>query len=955
MLSKLLLVIAGALASAAAQTLLDPGQVKGPIKTGPVLPATCSAGDMFFNTTAPAGANLYGCAASNTWTVEGGFPSQNCWYNSTAQVLECQDSQGNIFTPVKTASAGTPNQWVDYIAPTGIAHTSQPTATQIANAVDQTANYSNPNWITSLAWSKLTGVPLTFNAGQIQGRTIAGNAPADLQYLGWNNAAGQWEPKTLPPTAVSTVFGRTGAVTPQNGDYTFTQIGGTLSAGQLPVAAMRTDQSNAISSGTQDFSHAAHTLPMKSGVLAGRPAACSVGEGYFATDAPAGSNYFGCTAANVWTTEGGAGVTVAANGLTVGASGTLNFIAGQGFTNTIANASNQINVQSSIDPTVVQTLANAQSGITQYCASAGGSASSYQCSLTPALTSYSTGMVLNWHPDINGAGGATTLAVNGLGAVPLTLADGVSNPGTADIVAGRLYNLWYDGRAFRIPNGGSGTTSSAQLSPGTARQILIYNADGVTAGPSACSIGVDGTIDCGDGSTYSGLLLPELTSNGVTTAGTASAGSAVLTVVSGIGITQGQSASGPGISPGTYVVSASGASVTLSQATTAALSNATVVFTNSSSIYGAANQPALGCIVWPVGLPTNGQVLSATSSTTTIDGKTCTIMQWSAVNAATATALAATPAQCSLGQVATGIQANGNANCTASSAGGTVTSVGLTVPAGFTAGAAVTNSGNLTITRAAPGSGTFYYGDEFVGAAYNTSTTYVGSGGVYTRGDLNGTGSIAQGKSLANSVGAWNVCSGTSSGNASTMILYNAMGTSKIGSIPSASATAYTYQTRFGLNTATSCAFGASPANTIANTYFVVGLVGGGYASGAQAITGTEAVWCDVTSTSSAGTWTCHSTHVSGSYYQTDVSTSVTANTNPHLLTFVISTTEVDYYMDGTKIACLNTGGAGGCTAFIANGGAPASSSGLMPYWQASTSAASQVGAVVVDKWEVWQ
>lgn len=37
-----------------------------PVKTGTSLPATCSVGDLFFNTASGAGTNLYGCVATNT-------------------------------------------------------------------------------------------------------------------------------------------------------------------------------------------------------------------------------------------------------------------------------------------------------------------------------------------------------------------------------------------------------------------------------------------------------------------------------------------------------------------------------------------------------------------------------------------------------------------------------------------------------------------------------------------------------------------------------------------------------------------------------------------------------------------------------------------------------------------------------------------------------------------------
>jgi len=39
-----------------------------PTRTGTTLPATCSLGELFFKTDAPAGQNLYACTAANTWT-----------------------------------------------------------------------------------------------------------------------------------------------------------------------------------------------------------------------------------------------------------------------------------------------------------------------------------------------------------------------------------------------------------------------------------------------------------------------------------------------------------------------------------------------------------------------------------------------------------------------------------------------------------------------------------------------------------------------------------------------------------------------------------------------------------------------------------------------------------------------------------------------------------------------
>lgn len=72
----------------------------------------------------------------------------------------------------------------------------------------------------------------------LQNRAVASTAPADGQALVWSAANGNWRPTTVSGSggAVSSVFGRTGAVTAQTGDYTFGQIGGTVTSSQLPGA-----------------------------------------------------------------------------------------------------------------------------------------------------------------------------------------------------------------------------------------------------------------------------------------------------------------------------------------------------------------------------------------------------------------------------------------------------------------------------------------------------------------------------------------------------------------------------------------------------------------------------------------------------------------------------------------------------------------------------------------------
>ena len=54
------------------------------------------------------------------------------------------------------------------------------------------------------------------------------------QVLAWDGA--QWAPNSQASGGVISMFGRTGAVTAQTGDYTFTQLSGSVATGQLPTA-----------------------------------------------------------------------------------------------------------------------------------------------------------------------------------------------------------------------------------------------------------------------------------------------------------------------------------------------------------------------------------------------------------------------------------------------------------------------------------------------------------------------------------------------------------------------------------------------------------------------------------------------------------------------------------------------------------------------------------------------
>jgi hypothetical protein len=202
-----------------------------------------------------------------------------------------------------------------------------------------------------------------------------------------------------------------------------------------------------------DFTGAPFTRPVKTGIAL--PAACGIGELFLLTSAAAGSNLYACVTANTWALEGGGdggggsgAVSVQLDGTLVGTRAIENLVNGTGVVTTAVDTGARINIQDTADTAVMLTRAAAQTGLLLLCPSSGGSPSAYTCSMSPTLAAYSAGMTIEWKPDVNGAGGPTTLSVDTLGARPVKLADGTTDPTPVDILAGRLLPLWHDGTVF---------------------------------------------------------------------------------------------------------------------------------------------------------------------------------------------------------------------------------------------------------------------------------------------------------------------------------------------------------------------------------------------------------------------------------------------------------------------------------------------------------------------------
>jgi len=126
----------------------------------------------------------------------------------------------------------------------------------------------------------------------IQSRAVSNAAPANGQALVWSASGNNWAPATVSGGggAVSSVFGRTGAVTAQSGDYSFGQISGSLALGQMPAGTIANSTTGNAATAT---------------ALAAAPSGCSTGQ--FATGIAANGNAYCGTPSG----GGGGGATMA--------------------------------------------------------------------------------------------------------------------------------------------------------------------------------------------------------------------------------------------------------------------------------------------------------------------------------------------------------------------------------------------------------------------------------------------------------------------------------------------------------------------------------------------------------------------------------------------------------------------------------------------------------------------
>ncbi|HXB68399.1 MAG TPA: hypothetical protein VNY05_09155 [Candidatus Acidoferrales bacterium] len=250
-----------------------------PSKTGTTLPATCAMGETFLKTDAPAGKNLYVCTPANTWIVQGTPDAAGnadkvlsndgataAWRTMGGDVSGKPDALtvAKIQGQAVSATAPAAGQLLVWNALAGLWGPANPAFGLLSGTVTDgqvgtgiNANKIGGGTVANSAFGYLAGVnsdiqaqlngkaaanqgvagDVSGNLGAtkvmgLQNRNLAATAPSNGQALTWNSTTSQWEPQTFG-AAITTVFGRTGAVGAQSGDYTFAQIAGTVADPQI--------------------------------------------------------------------------------------------------------------------------------------------------------------------------------------------------------------------------------------------------------------------------------------------------------------------------------------------------------------------------------------------------------------------------------------------------------------------------------------------------------------------------------------------------------------------------------------------------------------------------------------------------------------------------------------------------------------------------------------------------
>ena len=168
-----------------------------PFKTGTSLPSSCTVGETFFKSDAPAGQNVYGCTSTNTWTVQGPVLVTSVFGRSGTVTAQTGDySFGQISGTVANSQIAS---GVD-AAKIGSGTVSNTVFGYLANVTSDIQAQLNGKAASSHSHTgggDISGDIANATVGKIQNRAVASTTPSDGQTLVWSTANNQWQPGTI--------------------------------------------------------------------------------------------------------------------------------------------------------------------------------------------------------------------------------------------------------------------------------------------------------------------------------------------------------------------------------------------------------------------------------------------------------------------------------------------------------------------------------------------------------------------------------------------------------------------------------------------------------------------------------------------------------------------------------------------------------------------------------------
>jgi hypothetical protein len=181
-----------------------------PFKSGTALPSTCGVGEMFNLLNAPPGANIYGCMATNTWTIESGAILPTVTGNS-GKILST-DGNSYIWTNLGgdvTGLLGTET----VVQIQGHPVSSAAPSSGQSLIWNSGANQWQPQTPSITIGGDLSGSTNSATVVQIQGHPVSSTAPSSGQSLIWNSSANQWQPQAPSTTIGGDLSGSTSSAT----------------------------------------------------------------------------------------------------------------------------------------------------------------------------------------------------------------------------------------------------------------------------------------------------------------------------------------------------------------------------------------------------------------------------------------------------------------------------------------------------------------------------------------------------------------------------------------------------------------------------------------------------------------------------------------------------------------------------------------------------------------------